>query len=150
MAKPPRYLAPNWLLELSMHRGAITAAVLGAMALAIAGLGVDERHAVTIAFLTLAFAQLWHVFDMRGPSSRVLRNEITRNRWVWGALLLCTALILAAVFTPPLAALLDVTRPTPQGWLLVGAASLAPMTASQILTLLRVPPFGGAQESAPR
>jgi Ca2+-transporting ATPase len=97
----------------------------------------------------LAFAQLWHVFDMRGPSSGVLRNEITRNRWVWGALLLCTALILAAVFTPPFAALLEITRPTPQGWLLVGAASLAPVAVAQILTLLRVPPFGEARESAP-
>ena len=79
---------------------------------------------------------------MRGPGSGWLRNEITGNRWIWGALLLCAALILSAVFVAPLAALLQVTRPTPQGWLLVAAASLAPVAVGQALALLGIRPFG--------
>jgi Ca2+-transporting ATPase len=149
MQRPPRdprehvLERRHWSL-VAAHAGLITAAVLGALALALAVLDADASQAVTLSFLTLAFAQLWHVFDMRGPTSGVLRNEITRNAWVWGALLLCTALILAAVFVPPLATLLEVTRPTPQGWLLVAAASLAPVAVAQGLTLLRIAPFGGS------
>ena len=45
-----------------------------------------RRTGIYLAMLTLAFAQLWHVFDMRHPSSRLLSNDIVRNAWVWGAL----------------------------------------------------------------
>ncbi|HET8592274.1 MAG TPA: D-alanyl-D-alanine carboxypeptidase, partial [Solirubrobacterales bacterium] len=52
MANPPRYLAPNRLLELSMHRGAITAAVLGAIALAVPSARAaepDRAHRTPVA-----------------------------------------------------------------------------------------------------
>ena len=155
MERPPRdpreqVLERRHWSRIAGHGALITLAVLGALALARGGLGASTREAVTISFLTLAFAQLWHVFDMRSPRSHLLHNEITRNRWIWGALLLCTALILAGVFVPPLAALLDVTRPTPKGWLLIAAASLAPLAVGQTLAVLRVRPFGGSDETGPR
>jgi Ca2+-transporting ATPase len=147
MQRPPRDPSEHVLerrhwSRIAGHAALMTAAVLVALALALGPLGADERHAVTISFLTLAFTQLWHVFDMRGPGSGWLRNEITGNRWIWGALLLCAALILSAVFVAPLAALLQVTRPTPQGWLLVAGASLAPVAVGQALALLGIRPFG--------
>jgi Ca2+-transporting ATPase len=139
----------HWSL-VAAHGALITLAVLGALALAHGVLGADEPEAVTISFLTLAFAQLWHVFDMRGPRSGWLRNEITRNRWIWGALLLCSALILCAVLVPPLAVLLEIRRPTPRGWLLIAAASLAPTVVAQALTALGVRPFGrSADDTSP-
>jgi Ca2+-transporting ATPase len=147
MERPPRdprehvLERRHWSL-IAAHAALITLAVLGALGVAIAGLGADEAHAVTISFLTLAFAQLWHVFDMRDPRSGWLRNEITRNPWVWGALIVCTALILAAVYVPPLAALLEVVPPTPQGWLLIAAASFAPLALGQALAAFGVRPFG--------
>jgi Ca2+-transporting ATPase len=95
-------------------------------------LGLSEREAVTISFLTLAAAQLWHVFDVRSPSSGVLRNEITRNGWVWAALALCAALLLAAVHVPPLADVLQIAPPSRAGWGLIAAASLAPMLLGQL------------------
>ena len=71
--------------------------MLGAFALALSGLKLEIKSAVTISFLTLAFSQLWHVFNMRSRDSAVLRNEITQNIYVWIALILCVGLIAAAV-----------------------------------------------------
>jgi P-type Ca2+ transporter type 2C len=97
----------------------ITASVLTAFGIALKVLGMTTERAVTISFLTLAFAQLWHVFNMRGASSHVLRNEITGSRYVWGALGLCAALLVTAVYLPGLAGVMSLTDPGPSGWLLV-------------------------------
>jgi Ca2+-transporting ATPase len=94
---------------------------------------------VTISFLTLAAAQLWHVFDMPEPGSPWLRNEVTRNPWVWAALALCVALIAAAVEVPGLARVLDVEPPGPAGWALVGVASAAPLLLGQLARALGRP-----------
>jgi Ca2+-transporting ATPase len=114
----------------------ITVAVLGVFALALAWLGMDERQAITVSFLTLAFAQLWHVFNMRDRGTGLLDNEIARNPWVWGALALCLLLLLAAVYLPGLNTLLKVTDPGLTGWSLVAGASLLPLVAGQILKAL--------------
>jgi Ca2+-transporting ATPase len=114
----------------------ITVAVLGVFALALAWLGMDERQAITVSFLTLAFAQLWHVFNMRDRGTGLLDNEIVRNPWVWGALALCLLLLLAAVYLPGLNTLLKVTNPGLTGWSLVAGGSLLPLVAGQILKAL--------------
>jgi Ca2+-transporting ATPase len=110
----------------------ITASVLGSLALALNWLRLDPRQAVTVSFLTLAFAQLWHVFNMRDRGSGLLRNEITVNRSVWGALALCTGLLLSAVYLPGLSTVLKLSGPGGRGWALVAAMSLIPLTAGQI------------------
>jgi Ca2+-transporting ATPase len=111
----------------------ITLSVLGALALARTRLGMAENRAVTVSFLTLAFAQLWHVFDMRDPGSDWMRNDITRNVYVWGALALCVGLLLAAVYLPILAGILKVVNPGANGWALVMGMSLIPLVIGQVL-----------------
>jgi Ca2+-transporting ATPase len=110
----------------------ITVAVLGVLALALVGLGMQQERAVTISFLTLAFAQLWHVFNMRDRGSGFVDNEVVRNPWIWGALVLCTALLVAAVYVPGLSSLLRVEDPGLAGWALVLGASLLPWVVGQI------------------
>jgi len=97
----------------------ITFSVLLAFAVALKVFVVDTERAVTISFLTLALAQLWHVFNMRGAGSRVLRNEITRCRYVWSALGLCVGLLLIAIYVPVVAGVMGLTRPGLREWLLV-------------------------------
>jgi Ca2+-transporting ATPase len=121
----------HWL-EMGGFSALITAAVLGAMALALAGLGMEQDRAVTISFLTLAFAQLWHVFNMRDQGSSFSGNEVIRNPWIWGALALCTALLVAAVYMPSLNTLLKVEDPGLVGWGLILGASLLPWLVGQI------------------
>jgi Ca2+-transporting ATPase len=142
MARPPRdprerLLEPLHWRAIAVWGLAITAAVLGVFALALGRYGMSERAAVTVSFLTLAFAQLWHVFDVRSRGTGLLRNDVTRNGWVWGALALCSVLLFGAVSLPPLAEVLQIAPPEPRGWLLVAAGSLAPLVLGQALLARR-------------
>jgi Ca2+-transporting ATPase len=138
MAEPPRdprervLEAPHWL-AIAGHGALLTLGVLGALGIGLQALALDERAATTLSFLTLAFAQLWHVFNRRAPDSGWLRNEITANPWVWGALALCSALLVLAVHVPGAARLLQVSPPDLRGWLVVGAMSLAPTLVGEVL-----------------
>jgi Ca2+-transporting ATPase len=121
----------HWL-SIAGYSATITIAVLGALVLAINGLHMEERQAVTVSFLTLAFAQLWHVFNMRDPGTDFFRNEVTQNRYVWGALALCTALLLIAVYLPILSGVLKIKHPGAKGWLVVLVMSLIPWAVGQV------------------
>ena len=100
--------------------------------MALSWLRMNPGQAVTVSFLTLAFAQLWHVFNMRDRGSRLLRNDITQNPYIWGALGLCTGLLLAAVYLPGLSDVLKLVNPGIQGWILVLVMSLVPLVVGQI------------------
>ena len=94
LKRPPRnpkepILGRSQWTVIVLHGLALTAGTFAALAAARLWLDLDGKSAVTVTFLTLAFAQLWHVFNMRHPRSGLLRNEVTRNPWLWGALLLC-------------------------------------------------------------
>ncbi len=90
----------NWK-EIGFYGVLIAAATLGAFYLGYLEFGTfDSSRVVTISFLTLAFARLWHVFNMRSEGSDVLRNEVTSNKYVWGAIGLCTGLLLTATYLP--------------------------------------------------
>ncbi len=120
----------DWL-SIAGYAGLMTAAVLGAMGMA-SYQGASAAQATTVSFLTLAFCQLWHVFNMRSPGSRLLDNDVARSLWVWGALLLCTVLVILAVFLPPLARVLDVATLSTSQWSIAIAASLLPMVLGQV------------------
>jgi Ca2+-transporting ATPase len=111
----------------------ISVSVLVALALAIYQFGFDQDQAVTISFLTLAFGKLWFVFNLRSPGSRFLSNEIIRNRYVSGSILLCIVLLLAAVYLPGLSDLLGTSDPGQTGWLLLLGMSLVPFVIGQAM-----------------
>jgi Ca2+-transporting ATPase len=115
----------------------IALSVVGALAIAIEVLGRRDQEATTISFLTLALAQLWHVFDMRDSRSPLVKNEITRNPWIWAALLVCLALIGVAVHLPQLAAILSLADPGLDGWGLALGMSLVPLLVGQVALSLR-------------
>jgi Ca2+-transporting ATPase len=140
MDRPPR--SPGESVLTSSHWRAvggwstlIGACVLGALALALEWLGLEEPAAVTVSFLTLAFTKLWFVFVLRAKGTPILDNEVVRNPWVWGALALCAGLLLAAVYVPVLSAVLSTTVPGWSGWGLVLALSLVPLVVGQLLHL---------------
>jgi Ca2+-transporting ATPase len=137
MKRPPRdpdesILTRSHWIKIGSYGTLLTVAVLAALFAALSALGMANEQAVTISFLTLAFAQLWNVFNMRDQDSDLVRNEITQNRWIWGALALCTVLLLLAVYVPFLANILGVVRPGAAGWAVVLVASLAPLVVGQI------------------
>jgi len=137
MKNPPRNPRESLLTSAHWKRVFIygfilTVSVLVAFSIALKGLNFEGDKAVTIAFLTLALAQIFHVFNMREKGSGFVKNEITRNPFIWGAVILCIALLIVAVYVPGLSHVLKVTAPGLSGWLLVIAMSLLPFTAGQI------------------
>ncbi|MBS3784340.1 MAG: cation transporting ATPase C-terminal domain-containing protein, partial [Anaerolineae bacterium] len=138
MERPPRdpdervLMRQHWMGILG-YSTMISVAVLGALATAVLWLGMTEARAVTISFLTLAFAQLWHVFNMRDHDTGIIDNDVVQNPWVWGALALCSVLLLLAVYVPVFANLLQVERPGAEGWALILSASLVPWVGGLIL-----------------
>ena len=137
MTRPPRdpaapiVTARHWLL-LAVLGGAITMATLGAFGLALFWLGMETQAAITVAFLTLALAQMWNVFNLRNPEAGVLHNDVTANHYVWGAIVLCLLLIAAALWVPLLAEVLRLAWPGMAGLGLAAVASLVPLGFGQI------------------
>ncbi len=82
--------------------------------------------------MTLGFAKLWFVLNLRDPRTSLVRNEITQNPWVWGALALCAALLLLAVYMPGLSTVLQTHALSPAAWALVLGLSLASTVLGQI------------------
>jgi Ca2+-transporting ATPase len=142
MDRPPRdpkepIMGRRRWIEVGLYGMAFTVAVLGALYVARVHWLLPADQAVTVSFLTLALAQLWHVFNVRAPGSSLFSNAITRNPYVWGALVLCVALLLVAVYVPAIASTLSVVPPDLDQWVLIVAASLVPLIAGQISLVVR-------------
>lgn len=141
MRAPPRDPAepivdrPHWT-RIGALGSLIAAATLAAFALALFWPQLDTARAVTVAFLTIALAQLWNVFNMRGPGSDLILNDVTRNPFVWMALALCAGLIAGAVWLPALSELFRLPSPGLEGVGLALGLSLVPLAAGQALIAL--------------
>jgi Ca2+-transporting ATPase len=142
-------LTPRHWVAIGGYGFLITGAVLGAFWLALTWLHMPTNHAVTVSFLSLAFARLWHVFNMRDPGSSFSRNDVTLNPLVWGALALCAALLILAVYLPGLSLVLDLTDPGRQGWLLILGASLIPWVVGQVLKTTKTGKHSGRSTTTP-
>ena len=121
---------PHWR-RIVLHGLALTGAVFGAMALASEWLELAGTELLTVTFLTLAFSQLWHVFNQRHPDAGIFRNEVTRSVWVWVAIGFCSFLLLLSVYLPQLRTVLGLARPDTAMWVLAILASLAPLVFIQ-------------------
>jgi P-type Ca2+ transporter type 2C len=115
----------------------IAACVLGGLAWGIKGLNMDPLEAVTISFLTLAFAKLWFVFNLRDYGTGVLKNNVVGNPWIWASLALCGSILLGAVYLPGLSHLLRTSPLGLGGWLSVLLLSLIPLVIGQFVLTFR-------------
>jgi Ca2+-transporting ATPase len=138
MERPPRssdepvLTRTNWG-EMGYYGLLIAAATVGAYALSS---GTDAER-VTVSFLTLAFAQLWHVFSMREVGSGILKNEVTENAYVWGALVLSSMLLFASVYVGGFSTALGTQPPDADNWIIVGTMSLVPLVGGQLERVVR-------------
>jgi len=114
----------------------ITMSVLGSLFIALDYLHMPPHEAITISFLTLASAQLWHVFNMRSNDSHFIDNTINRNPYIWIALFLCVGLLLMAVYIPEMARVLQIVPPDLNGWITVLVMSLLPFAFGQLRKIL--------------
>jgi Ca2+-transporting ATPase len=142
MKRPPRKAGESALTRHHWRSIAgwsvvIGANVLGALAIALYYLGFDEQRAVTISFLTLGFAKLWFVFNLRDRGTKVWRNDVLSNKWMWGAWGLCLLLLFATVYWNLLSGLLQTSSPGFEGWLVIVLLSLVPAVLGAFLPGIR-------------
>jgi Ca2+-transporting ATPase len=153
MERPPRdpqeaIITRRHWIAIASYGIIIAAAILGAFALAFQWLGMTGDRAITVSFMTLGFSRLWHVFNVRDQRSGFFRNEITKNPYVWGSLVFCSALLLVAVYVPGLSDVLRTVDPGGRGWLLIIGMSLVPLVAGQLFQVFRPSPSQSKSKKA--
>jgi len=109
------------------YAACIAGATIGVSALAHGPLGVSHDTSVTMSFMTLAVAQVLHVFNMRDGGAPLWRNAVTRNPYVWGAIALCATMLAAAVYVPALQMVLQTTGLSGMQWMIVLGISATPV-----------------------
>jgi Ca2+-transporting ATPase len=99
--------------------------------------GEELRRATTMAFMTLALAQVFHAFDARSQNSSVFTSRLFTNVWLWGAVAICLVLQAAAVYLPILQSVLHTVPPTPPEWAVIAGCSLMPVAVVESVKLIQ-------------
>jgi len=138
MEKPPKKPEEPILNRRSWRAIIVYGAVLalfvfGAYYYARTAMGAAFGITNNVAFFTLAFSQLFHVLDMRDDDESIFRNQVTRNKYVWMAVALCTAVILTAYLLPGLSSLLSLQDMQIAHWLVVAIAVSGALLSIQAL-----------------
>ena len=89
-----------------------------------------EAH--TMAFLTMAFSQLVHSFNMRSREESVFTLRKNPNGKLISAFVFCAFLQLVVIFVPFLRTVFKTAWLQPQDWLIVLALSLSPLVIAEI------------------
>lgn len=126
----------HWL---GIGGGGVGIAVCVLMGLGVGRLWLDLTvpQAITVSFLTLGFAKLWFVYNLRDLNSHWIFNEILRNPWIGAVIVFCAGLLFAAVYVPGLSTLLKTRRIGTMGWLTVLVLSLLPSVIGQMIHSIR-------------
>jgi len=122
------------------HGLVITFSVLSAFVYTLKGLKSDNETALTVSFLTLGMAQIFHIFNMKLTRSNFINNDITRNPHVWIAILICLVLLVGSVYLPGVSFALKLVKPSPQIWILILTFSLIPLLIGQIASAVKFGP----------
>jgi len=128
---PPRFLALIAWQGLLLALVSLLAFALGMRMHGTEGPGL--KHAVTIAFMTLAFVQVIHVFSARSQTRSAFDARLFTNGWLWGAVLVCVLLQLAAVYLPFLNTILHTVPLGARDWAVVAACALLPLVVIEVV-----------------
>jgi Ca2+-transporting ATPase len=125
----------NWI-SIVLYSVAITVSVIVAVTYCKQAITSDDKIVNNVAFITLAFAQLFHVFNMSSAHSNLWVNEITKNKFVWLALLVCTILMVLVYLLPQMRLVLGLEVLSAKLWVVSILASLIPLVLIQIYKII--------------
>jgi Ca2+-transporting ATPase len=140
MQRPPRnpdasLLSRDFVRAMAFYAALITLATLVAY---VWGIGTGEpARAVTIAFMTLALAQLFHLGNARARGPVLGFRRAVANPWALAAVPLVIALQVLAVYWQPLAAVLRTVPLSAGDWAVVLGLSATPAIVGQLLSWRR-------------
>ncbi|MCW3087376.1 MAG: pacL, partial [Sediminibacterium sp.] len=141
MDKPPRdpknLIVSNkdWI-TIFLYAIVMTIAVIVAVVYCRQAITADPKTLNNLAFITLAFAQLFHVFNMSSAHSNLLVNDITKNKFVWIALVICTILIGLVYAIPQMRLVLGLQVLPARVWLVSILAGLIPLVLGQVYKMV--------------
>ena len=96
----------------------------------------NDQLANNVGFITLSFAQLFHVFNMSSIKSKFFINDITKNKFVWLALVTCTLLLGVVYVIPQLRTTLNLVQVPAQLWLISIGGGFLPVIVIQIYKII--------------
>lgn len=145
MKRPPRHpkeplLSVNLAVRIGLEGLLLAGVTLVAFGVGMRWHGMDDEHLyrpTTMAFTTLALAQVFHVFSARSQSRSAFTRRLFVNPWVWLAVAGCVALQLAAIYVPLLRRVLQTMSPSLSEWGVIVACSLAPLAIVEVSKLIR-------------
>ncbi len=123
--KEPIITRKNWW-QIGVYGLIIAFSVTGAYFYAHFVWEESEQVNNNIAFFSLAFAQFLHVFNMRGAKEPLFNNQVTRNKYVWMAVIFCIAVLFGAYFIPVVAEVLAYQTLDLRVWILILVAGVLP------------------------
>lgn len=136
MERPPRdpklLIVTNrdWI-TIFLYATAMTLAVIAAVFYCNQFISTDSKILNNVAFITLAFAQLFHVFNMSSAHSNLFINEVTKNKFVWLALFICTTLLVLVYAIPQVRVVLGLNELAAEVWIVSILAGLIPLVLVQ-------------------
>ena len=147
MRRPPRDPSEALLSRPFARRIAAYGALMAMAVFAVVGwsrnAGISAERALTMNFLTLAFAQLMHVGNARAAHSIFSLRREKVNLYAVAAVAGVALIQVAAVHVDVWASALHLTPLAPSEWGIVVAASLVPAVAGQLARASRRPHAGG-------
>ena len=96
----------------------------------------DAKTCNNITFFSLALAQLWHILNLTSNKVSFIDNEITKNKYIWFALLLCLALLAVFYSFKPLNTIIGLQLLPLNTWLIIVITSFAPVVFIQLFKRL--------------
>lgn len=142
MRRPPRdprasILSRPFVRSIATYAGMIAAVSLAAFAWALAEPGSSPERAGTVACMTLALAQVFHLGNARSLDPVLAPRRALANRWALGSVALVAALQGVAVYSPPVAGLLGMARLPLGDWMVLVPLALVPAVVGQGLKAQR-------------
>jgi len=141
MDRPPRdpknliVSNKNWI-TISLYAAAMTIAIIGAVVFCKQTLSSDAKVLNNVAFITLVFAQLFHVFNMSSAHSKIFVNEVTKNKYVWLALIICILIMVLVYAIPQMRLVLGLVILPPKIWIVSILFALIPLVLVQAYKII--------------
>ena len=101
-------------------------------------LGYDSTTSNNLIFYTLVFAQLVHVFNLTNRHQSFFNNQITKNKYIWIAILICIVITIFAYYQPTIQQVLNLEEIAFNEFWLIVPFGLLPVFLIQILKRLRI------------
>jgi P-type Ca2+ transporter type 2C len=126
----------NWI-SIVIYSALITLSVIAAILYCKQFITPDHKILNNVAFVTLAFAQLFHVFNMSARKSKLFVNEVTKNHFIWYAIVICTGLMVIVYLVPQVRLVLGLAVLPINVWIVSIIASFIPLFVVQVYKVLK-------------